>query len=265
MQGILAASNTFDFDIFKDALRPDADLWRALWTTLYVSVLAQILGTLVGVLSAVGGMSKNPVARLLSAMYVWYFRGTPVLVQILIWTYGSQFIFGFDLFPREVDLGLAVVPGTVIAGIVALAFNEGAYMSEIVRAGILAIDVGQMEAAKSIGMRRRMAMLRIILPQAARVIIPGLGNEFNNMLKTSSLLQVIGVFELLQDAQVWYSKFYRPAEAFLAVSLWYLALTSIWMLIQNQIERHFGASERSETERWYTRWLGVRATPAVMR
>ena len=265
MHALLAISPHFDAAKFWDALRPDHDLWRALWTTVYVSVLAQIAGTLIGVLSAIGGMSRNRIARALSAIYVWYFRGTPVLVQILFWNYGAGMILGWDLFPREVNVGFTTLEGAVLAGITALAFNEGAYMSEIVRAGILAIDPGQMEAAKCVGMRRRMAMARIILPQAARVIVPGLGNEFNNMLKTSSLLTVIGVYELLQDTQVWISRFFLPAEGYLAVSLWYLALTSIWMLIQNQIERYFGASERSEDERWYTRFFGVRSTPAVMR
>lgn len=265
MHALLAISPHFDVAKFWDALRPNHDLWRALWTTVYVSVLAQIAGTLIGIFSAIGGMSRNRLARAVSAGYVWYFRGTPVFVQIFIWNFGPATVLGWDPFQREVNLGFATIEGMVLAGIVALAFNEGAYMSEIVRAGILAIDPGQMEAAKCVGMRRRMAMARIILPQAARVIVPGLGNEFNNMLKTSSLLSVIGVYELMQNAQVWNSQHFLPFDAFLAASIWYLALTSIWMLIQNQIERYFGAAERSEDERWFTRFFGVRTTPAVMR
>jgi len=125
---------------------------------------------------------------------------------------------------------------------VALGVNEGAYMTEIVRAGILAIDPGQMEAAKSLGMTYRKAMRRIVLPQAARVIVPPLGNEFNNMLKTTSLMAVISVTELFRVAQGVYAVTFKPFEVFLGVAVYYLALTTIWSLIQSVIERRIGAS-----------------------
>jgi len=124
--------------------------------------------------------------------------------------------------------------------------NEGAYMREIIRAGIDSIDRGQMEAAKSLGMRYGLAMRRIILPQAARVIVPPLGNEFNNMLKTTSLVFTIGVYELFSDAEIHYSQTFQPVEYFLAVAFWYLVLTGVWSIIQASIERRLAASERTD-------------------
>src|SRR5690606_37807826 len=130
------------------------------------------------------------------------------------------------------------------------ALNEGAYMSEISRAGITSIDDGQLEAGLVVGMTEGQAMRRIVLPQAARVIVPGLGNEFNNMLKTSSLVSVIGVTELYQDGQIALSEGFKYPEVFLAVALWYLIITTVWMLIQVQIERRLGRSVRNEDENW---------------
>jgi polar amino acid transport system permease protein len=171
-------------------------------------------------------------------------RGTPVIVQIFFIYFGANLFLGFDLFPRTVDAGLFTLSGAVLAGIVALAINEGAYMSEIIRAGIESVDKGQMEAARSLGMPYRLGMRRIVLPQAARVIVPPLGNEFNNMLKTTSLLAFIGVYEIFLDADVHYSQTFKPSEYFMAVAIWYLLLTTIWTIIQAEIEARLAASER---------------------
>jgi polar amino acid transport system permease protein len=255
MSVVLAA---FDVEAFRKFLTPDSTLWHALWATVYISVLAQLFGTLLGLFAALGGMSRAWPLRVITGLYVWFFRGTPVIVQIFFWYLGASILFGVTLFPREYDVfGLFTVPGAAVAGIVALAINEGAYMSEIIRAGIGSVDRGQAEAALSVGMTQRRAMRRIVLPQAARVIVPGLGNEFNNMLKTSSLLTFIGVYELFQNAQVWQSESFQPVEVYIAVALWYLLLTTVWSLVQVQIERRLGRSDRPEGEPWYTRLLGV--------
>ena len=158
------------------------------------------------------------------------------------------------------NFGLFSLDGVIVAGTVALAINEGAYMSEIIRAGITSIDRGQMEAAKSVGMRYGLAMRRIVLPQAARVIVPPLGNEFNGMIKNTSLLAFIGVYELFLDAEQGYSVTFKPVEYFIAVAFWYLVLTTIWTLIQVQIERKLGASDRAEDEGWAQRILGLPTT-----
>src|SRR2546430_1188171 len=183
-------------------------------------------------------MSRLWPFRVLSGTYVLIFRGTPVLVQI--------FLIYLALNLPSLHLGVGTIPAEAVAGIVALAINEGAYMREIIRAGIDAIDKGQMEAAKSVGMTYRLAMRRVVLPQAARVIVPPLGNEFNNMLKTTSLLFFIGVYEIFGDADVHYSTTFQPVEYFLAVSFWYLMLTTGWTLIQAQIEKKLAVSERGD-------------------
>jgi len=196
---------------------------------------------------------------------VLVFRGTPVIVQIFFVYFGANLLFGFTLIPRTVNVfGIFQMDGAAFAGIIALGVNEGGYMREIIRAGIDAVDKGQMEAAKSLGMPYRLAMRRIVLPQATRFIIPPLGNEFNNMMKTSSLVFFIGVTELFGDAEIRYSTTFKPVEYFLAVAFWYLVLTSVWSLIQAQIERKLAVSERGDElsfrERVAAAWL-----PSAMR
>lgn len=256
IQPLLAA---FDAGAFWDFIQPNSELWAALWRTVYISVTAQVIGTILGVLVALGGMSRFWPLRTVSGMYTWFFRGTPVIVQIFFWFYGANILLGYDLFPREVHLLGITLSGAALAGITALAVNEGAYMSEIVRAGIASVDEGQTEAALAVGMTSRQSMRLIVLPQAARVIVPGLGNEFNNMLKTSSLLTFIGVYELFQDAQVKLSATFQPVEVYLAVAVWYLLLTTLWQLVQVQIERRLGRSDRGDDddERWTTRIFGI--------
>jgi polar amino acid transport system permease protein len=208
-------------------------------------VLSQLAGIALGLVAALAGMSRRVVLRVLSGAYVLVFRGTPVIVQIFFIYFGANLFLGVDLFPNEVDLAGLRVGGAVVAGIVALGINEGAYMREVIRAGIAAVDHGQLEAARSLGMRYRLAMRRVVLPQAARIIVPPLGNEFNNMIKTTSLLAFIGVYELFEDAQIHYSTTFKPVEYFSAVAVWYLVLTLGWTLIQMQIERRLSAGFRT--------------------
>jgi polar amino acid transport system permease protein len=227
-------------------LAPDSVFWHALAATIYISVLAQLLGVVLGLLAALMRMSKLLPLRLLSGLYVWFFRGTPVLVQIVFMYYGVNILFGVQVIPNSLNFGLFTLDGAIIAGILALGINEGAYMREIVRAGIDAVDKGQLEAARSLGMPYGLAMRRIVLPQAARVIVPPLGNEFNNMIKTTSLLSVISVVEIFYDAEIRYSQNFQYLEYLIAVSFWYLVLTTIWTLIQTWIERRLAASERGD-------------------
>jgi polar amino acid transport system permease protein len=223
--------------IAERIISPPPEFWRALLTTVSIAVIAQLLGVGLGLVSALAGLSRFWPVRGLSAAYVLLIRGTPLIVQIFFIFFGANLFFGVTLFPREVSLVGLTLSGAVLAGITALAVNEGAYMSEIIRAGIQAVDPGQMEAALAVGMTRPLAMRRIVLPQAARVIVPPLGNEFNNMIKNTSLLAFIGVYEMFFDAEVGYSTTFRPVEYFFAVAFWYLVLTTIWSLIQARIER----------------------------
>ena len=193
---------------------------------------------ILGVLGALGRLSRIRPVRWVANVYVWIFRGTPLLVQIMIIYYGllNTNIFRWD----DLNIGGFVVEGAWMAGIFALGVNEGAYMSEIVRAGIISIDPGQLEAARSLGMTFGKAMRRIVLPQAARVIVPPLGNEFNNMLKTTSLLVIISVPELFVIFSILNGNgptSFHPFELFLACACWFLLLTTIWSFIQAWIER----------------------------
>jgi polar amino acid transport system permease protein len=211
--------------IWQQVFHPHSILFRTLWATVYISVIAQAAGVLLGLLAALARMSRFAPLRWLSGVYVWivYFAFSWPTLHFGFWT----------------------VPDAAIAGIVALSINEGAYMREIIRAGIDSVDKGQMEAAKSVGMTYGKAMRRIILPQAARVIVPPLGNEFNNMLKTSALVYTIGVFELFAYSEQNYSQFFI-ADYFLAIAIWYLMLTTVWTFIQAWIERRLAVSERGD-------------------
>ena len=227
---------------------------RALWATIYISVISQVLGVLLGLLAALMRESTLAPLRWLSAVYVWIFRGTPVLVQLF-------FIYTAFNLPI-IHLGVWTIPSEALTAMVALSINEGAYMREIIRAGIDSIDKGQMEAAKSLGMRYGQAMRRIVLPQAARVIVPPLGNEFNNMMKTTSLAYTIGVYELFADAEQGYSQTFK-SEYFIAVAFWYLVLTTVWAFVQAWIEGRLAASERGDElsfrERLAAAWNPVTA------
>src|SRR5512133_1282644 len=153
----------FEWHIFWERIfHPDHVFAQALWRTIYIAVLAQFFGVALGLLSALMRMSKALPLRILGGLYVLVVRGTPVIVQIFFVYFGANLLLGFDLFPRTVSFGAFSVNAAVIAEITALAINEGAYMREIIRAGIESIDKGQMEAARSRGMSDRLAMRRIV-------------------------------------------------------------------------------------------------------
>jgi polar amino acid transport system permease protein len=229
---------TFDADAFSGAvIRPDELILKGLTLTVVIAIVSQVIGVILGVFAALGRMSRRSAIRGFVGFYIWVFRGTPLLVQLTFLYFGLGAAHLYD-WPTIQILGFTL-PGDIQAGIFALGLNEGAYMSEIVRAGIIAIDPGQMEAARSLGMTYGTAMRRIVLPQAARVIIPPLGNEFNNMLKTTSLLFAIGVVELYSTFVNKQGSNFLPFEMYLACAIWFLLLTTIWGFFQARIERRF--------------------------
>ena len=196
--------------------------------TLELTVLAMPIGIVLGVVLALMRLSPNPLLSSASWFYIWLFRGTPVLVQILFWFYIAA------LFPT-IDLGVPFGPSFIhldgntlitpfVAGMLGLGLNEGAYMSEIVRAGIISVDEGQTDAAHALGMTRLQTMRRIVLPQAMRVIIPPTGNETISMLKTTSLVSVIAVTELLYSVQLIYARNYQTIPLLIVASIWYLVV-----------------------------------------
>ncbi|HEX4361373.1 MAG TPA: amino acid ABC transporter permease [Pseudonocardia sp.] len=221
--------------------------------TIELTVIAMVLGIALGVLLAVLRLSSNPVMAALARLYVWFFRGTPVFVQLLFWGYVSA------LYPR-LGLGLPFGPQFVsgetnslitpfVAAVLGLALNEGAYMAEIVRAGILSVERGQTEAAQALGMSRLRTLRRIVLPQAMRVIIPPTGNQTISMLKTTSLVSVLAFPELLYSAQLIYSANFKTIPLLLTASLWYLLMNSVLTVGQYYLERRFSRGDRATSGR----------------
>ncbi|MQA87995.1 MAG: ABC transporter permease subunit [Streptosporangiales bacterium] len=206
--------------------------------TLLISVTAMVLGIVLGVVAAVMRLSPNPVTSSIAAFYVWFFRGTPVLVQLLLW-YNLSLAFPTLTIPGIYSADMNAVMTPFVAALLGLGINEGAYMAEIVRAGILSIDPGQVDAANALGMDGRLTMRRIVLPQAMRVIIPPTGNEYINMLKTSSLASVVQFPELLKAHDNIAAGSLAVFEGLMAISIWYLVLTTVFSIGQHFLERRF--------------------------
>ena len=230
----------FDWSFFQHLLfHPPGSFVQGAIRTVYLAVIAQALGVGLGLWLALWRRSRHLPLRVFASGYIWLIRGTPLLVQAVIVYDGAAALGLYSFGP--VTIGPVSVPGVVQAGIVTLAINEGAYMAEIMRAAIDSVDRGQTEAAESLGLRRRQAMRHVVLPQAMRVVIPPLGNEFNNMLKVTSLLSVIGLQELFLAAQDYNSATFRTFEIFLVAAIYYIAMTTIWSFIQSAIERRLEA------------------------
>ena len=219
---------------------------RGMLNTLLISVLAQALGIGLGILAAVMRLSANPVTSAVAGVYIWFFRGTPVLVQLLVW-YNLAYVFPTLSVPGLGTWQTNDVMTPFLAALLGLGINEGAYMAEIVRAGIGSVDEGQTEAAHALGMSPARTMRRVVLPQAMRVIVPPTGNEFINMLKTSSLAYAIQYDELLQSAVRIYSNNLAIIELLFTVSLWYLVLTSVFSVVQYRLERRFSRGTRDSS------------------
>jgi polar amino acid transport system permease protein len=198
--------------------------------TVFVSAASIMLAVVLALLGALGRLSKNPIANGISSFYISLIRGTPLLVQIYIWYLG---------LPR-----LEIVLPAVLAGILALGVNYGAYMTEIFRAGIQAITKGQYEAAEALGMSQVQLYRRIVLPQAFRIVIPPIGNQFIAMMKDSSLVMVMGVWELTFRANRVGRQYFRSMETFLIAAAFYWALTVIFQLLQGKLEEYMARSER---------------------
>lgn len=204
------------------------------WTTVWLAVISMAIGCTLGVTLAFMKMSRFRSMRSLAGTYIWLWRGTPLLVQLVIIYTGLP----------QIGIKLNVIQSAILA----LSLHEGAYFAEIVRAGILSVGKGQEDASRALGMTWPQRMRIVIIPQATRVIIPPLGNQFNLMLKTTSLASVISMEELLRHAQQLAQIEFRVLEVYLVAACWYLLLTTIWGQIQKQLEAHydrpFGPAEK---------------------
>ena len=239
---------------------------RGVWVTLSATVLSMILGILLGIVLAVMRLSGNPVLVAVSWLYTWFFRGVPRLVLAVLFgniaiLYSTiQFGLPFDnywmpLLGLEGDARFFTIDTRTLltgytAGLLALSLSEGAYMAEIIRAGLQSVDKGQTEAAQALGMSRGKIMRRITLPQAMRVVIPPTGNETIAMLKDTALLAYVPVtIELFYQLQAIGTRTYQIFPMLVAACLWYLAITSVLMIGQYFIERRFSRSERGVRDR----------------
>jgi polar amino acid transport system permease protein len=247
----------------------DSRILHGVVLTLELTVISMAIGVVLGIVLAVMRQSPNPVVSGASWLYIWFFRGTPLYVQLLFWSF-------FGALYKTIDLGVPFGPSFIhlnsnstitvfVAGVLGFSLNEGAYMAEIVRAGIIAVDEGQSEAAQSLGLNRLQIMRRIVLPQAMRVILPPTGNETISMLKNTSLAVAVGgsLYELLSETEHIYYTNYAEIPLLIVACLWYLALTSVAYVGQYFLERRFGrgftrVGAASMRERWLTFGSGRR-------
>jgi polar amino acid transport system permease protein len=228
----------------------DGGILKGLVATLELTVIAMAIGIVGGVVLALMRLSANPMLSGAAWLYIWFFRGTPVLVQLIFW-FNIKALFGdisigVPFGPMFVTWDVNSLVTTFVAAILGLGLNEAAYMSEIVRAGILSVDEGQTEAAQALGMRRLKIMRRIVLPQAMRVIIPPTGNETISMLKTTSLASTVAFTELLKAGEDIFNANYRTIPLLIVVSVWYIIVTSVLSVGQYYLERHYGRGSSRE-------------------
>ncbi|OON37027.1 ABC transporter permease [Izhakiella australiensis] len=226
----------------------DPSILSGLLTTIWLTLAAMSIGIILGTTLALMRMSKNPVLETIANIYLWMFRGTPLLVQLIFWFNLSalypQITLGFPIGPNLGTFDANTYITVYVAALLGLGLNEGAYMSEIVRSGLNSVPTGQREAAEALGMSGFRVMFRVILPQAMKMIIPPTGNQLIGMLKTTSLVSVIALEELLYSAQLIYTANFQTIPLLIVASLWYLALTTILTLFQHFLERHFGRGDR---------------------
>jgi polar amino acid transport system permease protein len=223
---------TFRTDVFLHDLL-GYDLANAALATLWISITSMALGSAIGLVLSLMQQSRFRVLRYLAWTYLWLFRGTPVLLQI---------IFAFNVLP-----GFGLILSGPLCAVLALGFHEGAYMAEIFRSGLSAVPVGQRDAARALGMSEWRVMRLVVLPQALRMVIPPIGNQFIGLLKLSALISVIGVRELLLAAEQSASATFRYLEALSAAGVYYLAFTSVLMALQHVLEHRFGRPDRVPT------------------
>ncbi len=224
--------------------------------TLILTVLAMVLGTIIAITMAIMRQSENPILRVVGTFYIWFFRGTPVYTQLIFWSLlpvlYPAFSIGIPFGPEFATFQTSAVLTTFWMAVLGLGFNEGAYLAEIIRAGINSVDKGQWEAATALGMSRSQIFARIVMPQAMRVIIPPLGNETISMLKTTSLVAAIPfILELTFVARDLGQQLFAPVPMLICAAIWYLAITSVLMVGQHYIEVYFGRgfSDGSSTKK----------------
>lgn len=245
----LASNPRFEWPVVGQYMFDRAILFGLL-NTVWLTLVTMALGVVLGVVLAAMRLSENPISRGAAAGFIWFFRGTPALVQLIFWYNLAA------LYPNY-SIGIPVLAPGLLSGsvndlitpytaaILGLALNEAAYMAEIVRAGIVSVDHGQVEAGRALGMTRFTILRRIVLPQAMKFMAPPTGNETIGMLKTTAIVSVIALSDLLYSAQTIYARTFQTIPLLVVASLWYLVLTSLFSLAQWPIERRLSRGQRA--------------------
>ena len=216
----------------------NGEVLRGVRNTIWITILSMVLGVALGIVLAVMRLSKNPVTSSIAWGYIWFFRGTPVYVQLLVW-FNLGLVFHYiNIMPIYKDEWSDFMT-PFLAALLGLGLNEAAYMAEICRAGIQSVDEGQTEAAQALGMSHTKTLRRVVLPQAMRVIVPPTGNEFINMLKTTSLVIAVQYWDLLQATSEVGQNSGATAEMLFLAAAWYLILTSVLSVGQYYLERYY--------------------------
>lgn len=244
--GTLLARGSVDWSATLTYLFDPRILNGALYTVWY-AVLSMILGIIGGVILAVMKLSRNPVFNVISGLYIWFFRGLPLLILLLILYNFSIFIpsIGFPIPFTDFDLSLKTnsVLSPFGAAVAGLTLNEAAYMAEVVRAGLNAVSRGQTEAALSLGMRSRKTLRWVVLPQAMRIIVPPTANQFVSMLKNTSLVVVIAGHDLMTVAKSIYSNNFLTMELLFVAAAWYLVMVTLATIGSSYLERRFSQGQ----------------------
>lgn len=221
----------------------DPSVMHGIGVTLSLTVVSMLLGIVLGLICAVGKLSKLRFFMGLSDLYLWFFRSTPLLVQLLFW-YNLSALFPVLGIPGlfAVDTNDVITPLT--AAVVGLSLNEGAYMAEIIRAGLVSVDPAQRETAEAFGMSKSQILFRVLLPQAMRAIVPPTGNQVISMIKATAMVSIIAMDDLLYSVQAIYNQNFQIIPLLIVAVLWYLVITSVLTFIQSRIERKFAKGER---------------------
>ena len=221
----------------------DPSVMHGIGVTLSLTVVSMLLGIVLGLICAVGKLSKLRFFMGLSDLYLWFFRSTPLLVQLLFW-YNLSALFPVLGIPGlfAVDTNDVITPLT--AAVVGLSLNEGAYMAENIRAGLMSVDPAQRETAEAFGMSKSQILFRVLLPQAMRAIVPPTGNQVISMIKATAMVSIIAMDDLLYSVQAIYNQNFQIIPLLIVAVLWYLVITSVLTFIQSRIERKFAKGER---------------------
>ncbi|MFC7405796.1 amino acid ABC transporter permease [Georgenia alba] len=247
LANMLITNDRFEWDVVFAWLTAES-IMKGLGVTLLLTVIAMTMGIVLGVVLAICRMSDNPLLAGTSAAYIWFFRGTPTLVQLIFFYNLSalmpQLSLGIPFGPEFVTFQTNALITPLLAAILGLGLNEAAYMAEIVRGGLLSVDPGQREAGAAVGMSEGRILRRIILPQAMRFIIPPTGNQVISMVKATALVSVIALSDLLYTAQSIYNRTFETIPMLVVACLWYLVITSVLYVVQANIERHYSRGDR---------------------